>query len=94
MAHSVRFSTRALAALEHIDEYIKERSPAGAANVIADIKRSIDLLAVFPLMGTALPELDLRYHISRGYQYRIIYRVSDATIEIRDILHPRQDRIR
>lgn len=41
-------------------------------------------------MGTLLPELNLRYHVTRRYQYRIIYRVTAAAIEIRDVMHPRQ----
>jgi plasmid stabilization system protein ParE len=90
MVHSVRYSARALAALEHIDQYLMERSPGGAANVFADIKRSIDLLAAFPLMGSAITELDLRYHLTRRYRYRIVYRVTETTTEIRDVLHPRQ----
>lgn len=90
MAHSVHYSTRALAALVHIDRYLMERSPTGAANVFADIKRSINLLAAFPQMGSTIPELDLRYHMTRRYQYRIVYRVTATTIEIRDVLHPRQ----
>jgi plasmid stabilization system protein ParE len=90
MAHSVRYSDRALASLQTIDDYLSERSPTSAANIFADIKRSIDLLAAFPLMGTALPTVDLRYHIKRRYRYRIVYRVTPTAIEIREVLHPRQ----
>ena len=41
-------------------------------------------------MGSVIGHLDLRYHLTRRYCYRIIYRVTEATIEIRDVLHPKQ----
>ncbi len=41
----VRYTPRALRNLESIHSYLSKRSPSGAANVLAAIRRSIDMIA-------------------------------------------------
>lgn len=86
------WSRRALASVRSIDDYISERNPDGARNVLAEIDRSCSLLAEFPMIGVTVPETFLRCHVTRRYRYRIIYRVEGERVEIRDVMHPSQDR--
>lgn len=86
----VRFSVRALASLDHHHAHITQHNPRAAAALLADIRRTCDLLAEFPMIGRAIEDTRLRYVLSRRYRYRVIYRIAGETVEIRDILHPRQ----
>ncbi len=86
----IRFSVRALTSLTHHHTHISQQNPRAATAVLGDIRRTCDLLAEFPKIGRAIDGTRLRYALSREYRYRIIYRIEGETIEIRDILHPRQ----
>lgn len=54
MAYEIVFAPRALRDLEAIETYLIERSPTGARNVLAAIKRAIDGLQDFPRLGTPI----------------------------------------
>lgn len=41
-------------------------------------------------MGRRIEGTGLRYHVTRGYRYRVIYRLRGATVEFRDVMHPRR----
>ena len=84
----VRFSPRALASLRSIRAWLRERDPAAADRVIAEIERACILLGDYPLMGPAIPETRLRRHVTRRYRYRVIYRVQGDRVEVRDVMHP------
>ena len=86
----IRFSVRALASLDHHHTHISQHNPRAATAVLGDIRRACDLIAEFPKIGRAIEGTSLRYVLSRKYRYRIIYRIEGETLEIRDILHPRQ----
>jgi plasmid stabilization system protein ParE len=45
---NVVYAPRALRDLTSVATYLTERNPAGAANVLAAIKSSIDTLSFFP----------------------------------------------
>lgn len=86
----LRFSVRALDSLDHQHAHISQHNPRAANAVLDDVRRSCDLIAAFPMMGRTIEGTRLRYLLSRRYRYRIIYRIEGETVEIRDILHPRQ----
>ena len=86
----VRFSRRAVARLDDIGSYISERDPAAAARVLAEIDRAAALIGEHPRIGRPARVADLRVFVTRRHRYRVIYRVECGTVEIRDVLHPRQ----
>jgi plasmid stabilization system protein ParE len=86
----VDFSRRALTRLRGIHAYIAERDPAAAERVIAEIANACRLLGEQPSMGRAVEGTRLRFHLTRRFRYRIIYRVDETRIFVRDVLHPRQ----
>jgi addiction module RelE/StbE family toxin len=85
------FSPRALASLRRVARYLRERNPAAAERVLAEIERSCELLREHPWMGPPVPGTGLRRHVTRRYRYRVIYRVVGDLVEVRDVMHPRRD---
>jgi plasmid stabilization system protein ParE len=57
---NVVYAPRALRDLTSIAIYLVERNPAGAANVLAAIKSSIDTLSFFPQIGRFVDDAGLR----------------------------------
>ena len=88
MASKVRFAARALASLDAADAYLRPRNSGAVNNPRDEIERLTSLIADFPEMSPAIRGSKMRYHVTRRYRYRIIYRVISRTIEIRDVLHP------
>jgi plasmid stabilization system protein ParE len=86
----LRYARRALASLRRQDAFLRERNPTAADAVLAEIEQLCGLIADFPDMGRQIEGTGLRYHISRKYRYRIIYRITAGQVEVLDILHPRQ----
>jgi hypothetical protein len=67
------------------DDYLRPLNPAAA-----DQEPRGAIIATYPALGRAIPGTSLRYHVTRRYHYRIICRSALDTVEILDILHPRQ----
>ena len=42
-------------------------------------------------MGRRIESTSLRYHVTRRYRYRVIYRIVSDTVQVMDILHPKQE---
>ncbi len=87
MAYEVRYSPLAQANRDAIFDYLHERSPNGARNVMASIEDTIGHLANHPHMGEATGKPGLRMILAGRYPYRIFYRVLDGVIEIAHIRH-------
>jgi plasmid stabilization system protein ParE len=85
-----QISDRALRSLQSHDAFLRERSQRVADAVLAEIERTCGLIAEFPEMGRRIENTRLRFHISRRYRYRIVYRIEAGITEIRDVLHPSQ----
>ena len=83
----VRYSPRAFADREQIFDYLRQRSPDGARNVMARIRESVGQLAQQPHSGYATDDPDLRVKFIGRYPYKIFYRVRDDTVEIIHIRH-------
>jgi toxin ParE1/3/4 len=87
----VYWTPEALARLETIEAYIADDAPIVAKSVIARLLGRSRQLTSAPLSGRAVPEYprdDLRELLERPY--RIIYRITDARIEILTVMHYRQ----
>lgn len=85
------FTTRALASLRRTDRYLRERNPAAADRVAAEIERVCDALRDQPWMGAPVAGTRLRRVVTRRYRYRVIYRIVGDVVEVRDVMHPRRD---
>lgn len=83
----VRYRERALADLESISQYLSERSPTGARNVLAALAEAIDGIAQAPMAATRSSDADIRVKILRRYRYKIFYGVTADEIEIIHIRH-------
>ena len=86
----VAFSRRALASLASSDDFLRSRNPAAADALVAEINRLCDLIAAFPEMGRLEPRSGLRFHITRKYRFRVVYRVREGRVEVVDVLHPKR----
>lgn len=84
------YSRRALASILNQIDYLGERNTDAANSVLADISRTCDLISEFPLLGRAITGIGLRYHLTRKFRYRVVFRIYGDVLEIRDVLHPRQ----
>jgi plasmid stabilization system protein ParE len=85
------WSLLAPASLRAQDDYLRPRNSAAADAVITEIETLAELIAHFPEMGRRIGGTALRYHVTRRYRYRVIYRVEHDAIYVMDVLHPRQE---
>lgn len=92
MAYKVVFERAALEDLQEIFDYISERSPDGAVNVLEDIRRAVELTGDAPFLGRALKRRSSRMRVSLKYRYRILYEVEDDRVRIVQIVHHRRNR--
>jgi len=81
------YAPRALRDLEAIAEYLSERSPSGAANVMDAIKSSIDALTAFPKIGPTIDDAGHRRLSVLRFPYVIFYRLAEDEILILHIRH-------
>jgi plasmid stabilization system protein ParE len=84
---NVVYAPRALRDLEGIAEYLRVRSQPGAANVLAAIKSTADLLGFFPQMGRVVDDAGHRRLTVPRYPYFLFYRVADDELLILHIRH-------
>jgi plasmid stabilization system protein ParE len=87
----VRYTDRALASITAQDDWLRPRNAVAADRVLAEIERACRLIGDFPGMGRHVEGTSLRVHFTRRFAYRVIYRHVGDIVEIRDVLHPRQD---
>jgi addiction module RelE/StbE family toxin len=83
----VRYSPRAFADRETIFEYLSQRSPSGARNVMASIRETVTLLREQPYSGHRTELSDVRVIFVRRYPYKIFYRVGAEAVDIVHIRH-------
>jgi toxin ParE1/3/4 len=83
----VRYRERALADLEGIFQFLNDRSPTGAHNVLRAIHEAIGEIAEHPLAAPRTSETDIRVKSLGRYRYKIFYSVTDETIETIHIRH-------
>jgi plasmid stabilization system protein ParE len=84
----LRYSPRAQSDLNTIFEYLDQRSPSGARNVMRAIYASIQFLAEYPDASQATNGPNVRVKIVTRYSFKIFYRVDgDTIIEIIHVRH-------
>jgi plasmid stabilization system protein ParE len=90
----LRYSARAQAQLIAISDYIRERSPAGAARVGDAIREAAELLRYFPHAGRPGRSEGTREWVVRGVPYIIVYEVAVATntVVVLGVFHGAQRR--
>jgi len=82
-----RYTPEAFADRERIFEYLRQRSPSGARNVLASIREAVRLLSEQPHSGHESDEPDVRVKFVIRYPYKIFYRVRGDVVEIVHIRH-------
>lgn len=81
----VRFSREALADLEEIFSYIKERNPVAASELAARIEHLTRLIGHYPLMGKQTKRAEFR-QVAFG-NYLIVYKILSDEVLVRYIRH-------
>ena len=84
---NVVYAPRALRDLQGLSAYLVERSPAGAGNVLAAIRSSINTLSYFPEIGPLVDDAGHRRISVPRYPYVIFYRIDTDDLLILDIRH-------
>ena len=83
----VRYTARAFADREQIFEYLHQRSPSGAHNVLRSLRESVAQLSDQPHSGYATEAPAVRVKFLVQYPYKIFYRVRDDAVEVLHIRH-------
>ena len=87
----LEYSSRALAQLASVHEYLSARSPGSARKVTASIRSTIKRLLELPLLGKITDEADIHVLIEPEYRYRVFYRISGEKVSVIRILHGSRD---
>lgn len=88
----VIWATEATVQLREAAAYIRQYSPDKAKHIRQEIKDATKRLAEFPLLGRVVPEFPEGLHreLIVG-NYRIIYGVAEAHVEIVQVIHGIRD---
>ncbi len=81
------WTSRALADLEAICDYIARDRPVAAERWVAELMAVAERAGALPLSGRAVPEFgrdDIRELIKKTY--RVVYRVTQARVEVLTVL--------
>jgi addiction module RelE/StbE family toxin len=81
------YAPRAYRDLEAIVEYLGQRSPTGAANVLTAIKASVEMLEAFPEIGRMVDGAGHRRIPVSRFPYVLYYRIGKDEIIILHIRH-------
>jgi plasmid stabilization system protein ParE len=83
----VRYRRRARIDLDGIFDYLNERNPVGAENVMRAILAGVQFIAENPQGVPRTDDPTIRVMIVRRYRYRIFYSVTGDELEILHIRH-------
>ena len=73
----LRYTSHAIADIDQIHEYISRRSPRGATNVMARIRDTAELLAMWPGAGQSTNMENIRKQAIGRYPYVIFYTLNE-----------------
>jgi toxin ParE1/3/4 len=92
----VRYRHKALLDIENIHQYIAERNPRAATEVVARIRYAADRLGDWPHLGHSGQAEGALEWVVVGLPYIIVYEVNEAVGEVAivAVFHGRQDRSR
>jgi plasmid stabilization system protein ParE len=90
----LRFTPRAIANIEAIGDYIRQRNPAAALRIRAAIYESVENLILFPRAGRRQKTEGVRKIVTRKYRYIVYYTIDEdaGEIVILNVKHPAQRR--
>ena len=85
----VRYSPQATRDLASIHEYLAERTPKGAANVMAAIYASVEFIKQYPRGAERTNIVGIYGKLVSKYRFKVYYRVAenDDVVEIVHIRH-------
>jgi toxin ParE1/3/4 len=83
----VRWTRRALRALDEIAEYIAKERPLAAARMLERVQEAVTSLAAHPDLGREGRVPGTRELIVAGTPFIIPYRVREGAVEILSVLH-------
>jgi plasmid stabilization system protein ParE len=84
---SVRYSAPALIEIDEIYNYIAKDNPLAAADVLAAIRESVDLLSRYPRKSRRTPRRGMRALPLSQYPYIIFFRLRRGELEVLHVLH-------
>lgn len=79
----VRITPRARADLHEIQEYISQRNPSGARNVLRSIYSGLAFIAENPRGAAVADETNVRVKAIVDYPYKIFYTIGVDAVHIR-----------
>jgi toxin ParE1/3/4 len=90
----VRYRQRALADIENIYDYLNERNPRAATEIVARIRSAADRLGEWPRIGHLGRAASTYEWVVVGSPYVIVYELNEAADELAVIavFHGAQDR--
>jgi plasmid stabilization system protein ParE len=83
----IRFTPRARGDVDQIYEYLNERSPSGARNVLLAIHAGVQFVAERPKGSEQTDDPTVRVKVVRRYRYKIFYSIIGETVEILHVRH-------
>jgi toxin ParE1/3/4 len=90
----LRFTAEARGHIAAIYNYISDRNPAAATQVVARIRMAAAQLTEFPRMGRVGRVPDTHEWVVRGLPYIIVYQEDANEVLILGVFHAAQDRER
>lgn len=90
----LRYTVHALGHIKAIHDYIVERNPAAAAQVIGRIRIAADRLRAFPRIGRAGAAAGTYEWVVRDLPYIVVYEVDhqEDEVVVLAVFHGAQDR--
>ena len=85
---NVRYSRRATKDLQAIHDYLVQRSPNGAVNVMTALYATIEFVRRHPPASEATNLPGIRAKVVSRYRFKIFYRIADADDAV-EIVHVR-----
>ena len=89
----LRWSRRALADLERIARHIAADKPMAAVDFVAAVRKRVERLSAFPLLGRA-GALDDTRELVVHRNYLVTYRVQGDEVQLLQVWHVARDRAR
>lgn len=68
--------------LREIKAYFRSVAPEAVAKIRADIRASLDLVALYPFSAPEVPGESFRRRVTRRYQFKIVYEVRASEIAV------------
>lgn len=85
------YTTRALAEIEELQDYVASRNPAAAVRTAGVIRAQLATLASHPGKGRIGRVPGTRELVVSGTRYVVPYRIDDATVVVLAVIHSSQD---